>query len=278
MGGTSTTVTKGGASSTRDPAQLSKQRRTRRITREIQRLEARYPVLQRMECMALMAGGLAHDFNNILMVIQAWALDLAYSSGTHTEHAGDLLDSVSRGKALTESLLSMTREETYHPQVVDLYQVVLGCRRMLRWIAGPAVEIRITSTEDLGRVYADPKQLEQVLLNLVINACHAMSGKGMVRIFLANRDPRRAEETGEYANPTRPGHVVLEVMDHGLGMDPQTMEQIFDPGFTTRPPSEGTGLGLFMVSSIVDRHNGTVTVESAPDVGSTFSVYLPKVH
>ena len=246
---------------------------------EIQRIEAQYPVLQRMECMALMAGGLAHDFNNVLTVIQACAADLAtFNGGSHTEHAEDLLEAVSRGKALTGRLLSLTRDEPFNPRVLDLYQLVLGCSRMLRWIAGCEVEIQITAAEGLGRVRADPRALEQALMNLVINACHAMSGQGTVRIFLSNRDPNIGKGTGEFGDPSiSPGYAVLEVMDHGCGMDRHTQQHLFEPMFTTRPPDEGTGLGLFMVSSIVDQHNGIIAVESAPGVGSTFSIYLPRV-
>ena len=274
LGGTST-ISKGGASFSRDPAQL-RRRSTRRITRELQCLENRYPMLQRMECMALLAGGLAHDFNNVLTIINTCASELAMS-GPYQEQARDVMEAVRRGKALTDRLLSLAHDEPARPSEVDPHRVVMGSLRMLRRIAGD-VEIQVTAAEGLGQVRVDPGQLEQVLMNLTINACHAMSGQGTVRIFLANRDLDAGLETCEFLDPAKqPGHVVLEVADHGCGMNRRTKDRIFDPMFTTKSPDQGTGLGLFMVSNMVQEHGGTISVESAPGVGSTFSIYLPRV-
>ena len=279
MGRASSTSSKGGTSSSGNAARRPHRRGVRRITRELERLEAQFPSLQRMECMSLLTGGLVHDFNNVLTVIQVCALDLALSEEVQgaDEHMHDMMAAVSLGKTLTARMLSLTREESHQPATVNLHQVAMGCRRLLRWTAGPELEVQISAAQDLGLVWVDVVQVEQILMNLVANASHVMQGLGTARVFLANRDPELRRGTGELPRSSSPGHVVLEVVDHGCGMDQHTREQIFEPMFSTKPPSEGTGLGLFMVSRLVAQNGGTISVESAPMAGSTFSIYFPRV-
>lgn len=159
--------------------------------------------------------------------------------------------------------------------VINLYRLVLNSCPALRAVMGPGVQVQVTAPEDLGRVRGHAGQLRQALLSLAVNAADAMVGQGTLRIFLTNQDPEPGPGTGELRAQNAPtGHVLLEIADHGCGMDPAVMERIFDPSYTTK--EDGNGLGLFLVRDVARRHGGSVSVESAPEVGTTVMVYLPR--
>ncbi len=158
---------------------------------------------------------------------------------------------------------------------IDLYRLVRNSCAALQAVTGAGVEVQVTAPEDLGRVKGHPSQLRQVLMSLALNAAQAMDGQGTLRIYLTNQDPESGPDTGELRAPDAPtDHVLLEVADHGRGMDPDAVARAFEPGFTTK--AGGNGLGLFLVRDVVRRHGGVVHTESAPGAGTTVLVYLPR--
>ena len=187
---------------------------------------------------------------------------------------------ISSSKSGGDSWLSVLAERRSGATVrrgaaINLYRLVTNSCPALQAVTGPGVQVQVTAPEDLGRVRGYPGQLHQALLSLAVNAAEAMDGQGSLRIFLTNQDPEPAPETGELCATDSPTeHVLLEVADHGCGMDPAIKGRIFAPTYTTK--KGGSGLGLFFVQDVVDRHGGIVDVESAPGVGTTFLVYLPR--
>ena len=229
----------------------------------------------RLEAVGRLAGGIAHDFNNLVMIIKGYS-DLLLESATpetrsHLEeikHAGD------RASGLTQQLLAFSRKQVLEPQVLDLNRTVRGMLKMLRLLLGENIELLTSLSDGIGRVKADLGQLEQVIMNLAVNARDALPGRGKVIIETHACD---LDET--YAanhNEVIPGpYVLLAVTDTGCGMNSETLTQIFEPFFTTKEPGKGTGLGLATVYGIVKQSRGHVTVYSEVGVGTTFKIYLP---
>ncbi|MBI4422491.1 MAG: PAS domain S-box protein [Elusimicrobia bacterium] len=234
---------------------------------------------QKMESVGRLAGGVAHDFNNLLTAVGGFAHLLGESLPEGDPRADDVDEirrAVERGAGLMRQLLAFSRQQVMQPRVVDLNEIVAGCSKMLKRLLGEDVRIELRLAGKLGAVRADPGQIEQVLMNLVVNARDAMPGGGALVLETAN-----AELDAAYAEThldARPGpYVMLAVSDTGTGIPPEILPKIFDPFFTTKELGKGTGLGLATVDGIAKQHQGAVLVYSEPGRGTTFKVYLPRV-
>ncbi len=231
---------------------------------------------QKLEAVGRLAAGVAHDFNNLLTAILGDAELLAEHGapdGPLREAALEIEAAAQRAALLTRQLLAFGRRQTARPLVLDLNEVVASLDHMLRRLIGEDVELRTLTAPGLGRVRADPGQLEQVIVNLAVNARDAMPGGGRLTLETRNADlPVDASRRGE----RRPG-VLLSVSDTGCGMGPEVRGHLFEPFFTTKGPGRGTGLGLSTLYGIVKQSGGEVEVQSEPGQGSVFQVYLPRV-
>lgn len=249
--------------------------------KERRSLEAQLRQSQRMEAVGRLAGGIAHDFNNMLTAISGHAqllgLELAEES-TLQEHIDVIRMAADRSAALTRQLLAFSRKQILQPQVVDLNGILEVIQPMLRRMIGEDIDVEIALDGELPAIFADPSQVEQVLMNLVINARDAMprGGKLIVSTRHADLDEGYFEAHQVQGHPGRYG--VLAVSDNGIGMDALVQSRIFEPFFTTKPVGKGTGLGLSTVYGIVKQTGGFVWVYSEPGLGTTFKIYLPLAH
>ncbi|HVO18157.1 MAG TPA: response regulator [Anaeromyxobacter sp.] len=248
-----------------------------RDIRERKRLESQLRLSQKLEAVGQLAGGVAHDFNNILAVINSYTELVVDQLGSEDPRRDDLeqvLAAGARAAALTRQLLAFSRRQFLKPTVLSPNAVVVGLERMLRRIIGEDVRLELRLDPGLGHVRADPAQLEQVLMNLVVNARDAMPRGG--QLVIATGSARLAEgDLGGHPD-ARPGaYVVLEVKDTGQGIDPAVLPHIFEPFFTTKGPGKGTGLGLSTVYGIVKESGGFVEVRSQLGQGTAFRVHLP---
>jgi len=246
---------------------------------EMRRLEVQYRQSQKLEAIGRLAGGIAHDFNNILTAILSTS-ELLLTDLVPGSHVHDDVDEIrragQRAAGLTRQLLVFSRQQVFEPRVVDVNALVIEAEQLLRRLIGEDIELRTALAPAVGAVRADLSQLEQVILNLVVNARDAMPRGGVVTIETSD-----VELDGGYADrhvPARPGpYVLLAVSDTGVGMDAATQARLFEPFFTTKPPGEGTGLGLATVYGIVKQSSGYIWAYSEPDHGTTFKIYLPRV-
>jgi PAS domain S-box-containing protein len=246
---------------------------------ERQRLELQLLQAQKMESIGRLAGGIAHDFNNVLTAILGHAEIALNELAEDAPMRLDLTEvkkAAERAAGLTRQLLAFSRRQLLHPRVLDLNEVVLDIEKLLRRLIGEHIELVTKLAPQSGRIRADPGQIEQVIMNLAVNARDAMPEGGVLRIETANVDvlreyPRQpvALEPGRWA--------LLRVSDNGVGMDEATRQHAFDPFFTTKEPGKGTGLGLSTVYGIVRQSGGHVMIESEPGRGTTVRVYLPRV-
>ncbi len=255
----------------------------KRAEEEKERLEAQLRQAQKMEAIGQLAGGVAHDFNNILTAILG-NVELAISElDPHFPAARSLLDgmqqiqqSAERASALTRQLLAFSRRQILHPEVLNLNAILGGLEKMLRRLITEEIELELSLDPELAAVEADPGQLEQVIVNLVVNARDAMPQGGRLLLETSNVVLDDAY-LSVHAEAQEGPHVVLAVSDTGSGMDPETLERIFEPFFTTKPVHRGTGLGLSTAYGIVKQAGGHVTVCSELGEGTTFHVFLPSV-
>lgn len=241
-------------------------------------LEGQLRMAQKMEAIGRLSGGIAHDFNNLLGVIIGYAGVLKKTLGESDERCEYALEVEKAGKraaSLTKQLLAFSRQQVLTPEVLDLNALAADLQRMLPRLLGEDVEISVELTPHLRAVKADRTQIEQVILNLAINARDAMPSGGRLRIATANADLNEAY-TWDHPGAKAGTYVCLSVTDTGTGMDPGTLAHIFEPFFTTKEPGKGTGLGLSTVYGIVKQSDGYIWVESSPGKGSTFQVYLPQ--
>jgi len=243
---------------------------------ERKRLEDQLRHAQRMEAVGRLAGGIAHDFNNLLTAITGYGSILLtrFPEGdSRRREAEEIVRAGDRATELTDQLLVFSQRKVTEPAVVDLNQLVQGVENMLRRLIGENVDLRSELDPELQAIKVDPGQMEQVLMNLVVNARDAMSGSGRITVRTRNvHIDDRQIASGETARPGR--FVRLEVTDTGVGMPPEVIEHIFEPFFTTR--EQGTGLGLSMVYGIVTQNEGWVEVSSRPGQGATFSIFMPR--
>ncbi len=261
------------------------QRRVVRIYGAVQDITERRSVeeqllqAQKMESIGRLAGGVAHDFNNLLTVILSTTDLLRETLPTDDPRAQDLQEirkAAESAAALTRKLLAFSRRQVFQPRVLNLNLLLEDLETMLKRLIGEDIQLVINRGEQLGNVRADPAQLEQVLLNLVVNSRDAMPKGGTLTIETANvllDEIYAARHVG-----VTPGHyVLLAVTDTGIGMDEATRRRVFEPFFTTKGPGRGTGLGLSTVYGIIKQSGGSVWVYSELGVGTTFKVYLPLV-
>jgi len=244
------------------------------------RLEEQFRQAQKMEAVGRLSGGIAHDFNNILGVIIGYGeiLEERLEAGNSLRPCADeILQAGRRAATLTRQLLAFSRQQVLAPRVLELNSVIVDTQKMLRRVIGEDIELDTKLSAELGRVKADQGQIEQVILNLAVNARDAMPGGGKLTIATENTE-LDAIAVRRYSYPVKPGrYVLLSVSDTGAGMTSETQAHIFEPFFTTKEKGKGTGLGLATVYGVVKQSDGYIQVHSELGAGAAFKIYLPLV-
>jgi signal transduction histidine kinase/CheY-like chemotaxis protein len=245
---------------------------------ERERVEGELRHALRMEAVGQLAGGVAHSFNNLLLVIQGHTHILLSSlslSGGLQRNAKEILAATENAASLTRQLLAFSRKQILQPKVLDLNALISQTAELLPSLLGPDVELDLCLDPALGRVRADPGQIEQVIMNLVVNARDAMPEGGKLKIETTNA----RSDWQSSVHPERGGQegIILAISDNGCGMDEETRSRIFEPFFSTKEKGKGTGLGLSMVYGTVEQSGGLIKVASAPGEGTTIQIWLPRV-
>ena len=250
------------------------------MSAHVRGVEQRLRHVQKMEAIGRLAGGIAHDFNNVLGVIVAYSEMLVEKLRDNSELSPlvtSITKAVERGGTLTRQLLAFSRQQVLEPQVISISEHLAGVKDMLARVIGEDIQLKILPGNPKLRVKVDPTQLEQVIMNLVVNARDAMPDGGRLTIETSEFDI-----DDEYCsrNPeARPGrHVMIAVTDSGCGMSPEILSRIFEPFFTTKEQGKGTGLGLATIYGIVKQSGGHISAYSEVGRGTTFKVYLPATH
>jgi signal transduction histidine kinase len=250
----------------------------RDVTERVQ-LEQQLRQAQKMEAVGRLAGGIAHDFNNILTAITGYAdllLEDLGATDPRRQDADEIHKAADRAAGLTRQLLAFSRQQVLQPTVIEVNKLVGDLEKMLRRLLGEDVELTTRLAPTTGRVKADPGQLEQVIMNLAVNARDAMPTGGKLTLETGNMDLDESYATDHY--PARAGpFVMLAVSDTGIGMSEETQAHMFEPFFTTKEKGKGTGLGLATVYGIIKQSGGFIWVYSEVGHGTTFKLYLPRV-
>jgi len=246
---------------------------------ERRHLEEHLRQAQKMEAIGRLAGGIAHDFNNLLMIMMGHCREFANQDADRQilrYSAEQIMQAAERAASLTKQLLAFSRRQVLAPQVLGVNSLLTGLSTMLRRLIGEDIDLSVTFAESEVYVEADPGQLEQVIVNLVVNARDAMPGGG--RLLLGAQSVELAETRSRgTAFVPRGAYVLLTVSDTGMGLDQHTLPRIFEPFFTTKEPGKGTGLGLSTAYGIIRQSKGYILVESESGSGTTFEIYLPRV-
>ncbi len=241
---------------------------------EVKTLEEQLLQAQKMEAVGRLAGGVAPDFNNLLTVISSYAELIQYDPAMEArEELVEIQGATKRAAKLTRQLLAFSRRQAMEPRIVNPNDVVRGVESMIRRLLDGNITVVCTLSPETPLIRVDPGQLEQVVMNLAINAADAMPDGGDLTVETCGTEVREGHRPDPHLADG--SYAVIRVRDTGMGMDEATIAQIFEPFFTTKEPGKGTGLGLSTVYGIVKQSNGTVVVESAPGKGSVFAVYLP---
>ncbi|HWP85069.1 MAG TPA: response regulator [Terriglobia bacterium] len=255
-------------------------RRARKEAEEaLRRTEEQLRQSQKLEAIGRLAGGLAHDFNNHLGVVLGYSQLLMERLGSEEavrKPAMMIHEAATRAAALTRQLLAFSRKQVLEPRVLDLNAAVRELTQMLRALLGEDIEIVLSLEPALGKVKADPAQIDQILMNLAVNARDAMPHGGKLTLATANTELDQGYAS-QHAGVQPGPYVMLAVSDTGIGMDKETQAHIFEPFFTTKEPGKGTGLGLAMVYGIVKQSGGNIWVYSEVGRGTTFKIYLPRL-
>jgi signal transduction histidine kinase len=247
-----------------------------RVMLRIKKAEERLRHSQKLEAIGILAGGVAHDFNNILTVIRGYSTMLLMQTppdDPNHESLQMIVDAVKRATELTQSLLTFSRKQEATPSKAELYTLVSSFEKFLRRIIGENITLNFICDQQTVPATVDRSMIEQMLMNLAINARDAMPDGGQLTITTSNV---MLDNKAASALELSPGaYIHLTVSDTGSGIPKDVLPKIFDPFFTTKEIGKGSGLGLSMVYGIVKQHGGTISVESAPGAGATFSIYLP---
>jgi signal transduction histidine kinase len=261
----------------REIAEAAHRREQRRMAEALEESQEQLRRSRQLEAVGRLAGGVAHDFNNLIASILTYTDivmknlppgDASRADLEEIKHAG------TRAAHLTGELLAFSRQQVLKRTVIELREAIEGIRRLLHGLVGPAVAIDVHHDPALWNIKGDLTQIEQVLMNLAANARDAMGGQGTLTIATSNLVVPSADVR---LQPSTAGHYVrLEVSDTGTGISPEVLDKIFDPFFTTKEEGKGTGLGLAMVHGVVQQSGGSIFVDSRPGEGSTFTIYLPR--
>ena len=245
---------------------------------ERRHLEQQLLLSQRLEAVGKLSGGIAHDFNNILGVIIGYSeamLQKMAPDDPLREAVNEIEKAGQRAAALTQQLLAFSRKQVLEPKILDLNSIVADVEKMLRRLIGEDIDLKIVPSQSLGKVKADRGQIEQVILNLAVNARDAMPRGGQLKIQTANVDlDETAARSLRYVVPGR--YVMLQVSDTGTGMTPEVQAHIFEPFYTTKEQGKGTGLGLATVYGVIKQSGGYILLHSEVGKGARFDVYLPR--
>ena len=251
----------------------------KRAEKEMAALQEQFRQSQKMEAIGQLAGGVAHDFNNLLTVIRGYSqLSLGeLPKGTPLwENIEEIRRAADRAADLTRQLLAFSRRQILEFKTVNLNNLIQAMEKMLRRMIGEDIELIIHGAENLGSIKTDPGQMEQILMNIVVNARDAMPSGG--KLILETDNVHLDEEYARSYPSVKPGYYVkLSISDTGCGMTPEIRERVFEPFFTTKEKGKGTGLGLSTVYGIVKQSDGNVWVHSEPGKGTTFAIYLPRM-